>query len=224
MRLTWAHVAVDPHEAVVRYLGADAEILTTGRHPRRRSAIYRAVDLRRQLLQLATQEIPTADGALVKATAVIELAVSDPIATLAVANPQDVVYLAVQIALRDEFATLSTEDAAKAPRLDAGLTERLTSRAIDAGASVGVRVFAVVLKDVILPPDLRTAALELITARTRGLAQLEAARSETAALRSLANGAKILEDHPALAQLRMVQSLPLGSTLQLTLPSEDSDR
>jgi hypothetical protein len=58
-----------------------------------------------------------------------------------------------------------------------------------------------------------------VAARQRALAQLEAARAETAALRSLANGAKLLDDHPALAQLRIVQSLPPGSTIELSLPA-----
>jgi hypothetical protein len=41
------------------------------------------------------------------------------------------------------------------------------------------------------------------------------------ALRSLANGAKLLDDHPALAQLRMIQSLPIGSTIEPDLPGLD---
>ena len=73
----------------------------------------------------------------------------------------------------------------------------------------------VVVKDVILPGDLRAAYAELVSARTRGQAQLEAARAETAALRSLANGAKLLDEHPALARLRLVQALPPGSTVEL---------
>ena len=74
----------------------------------------------------------------------------------------------------------------------------------------------VVVKDVILPHELRSAYAELVTAKARGAAQLEAARAETAALRSMANGAKLLDEHPALARLRLVQALPPGSTLELT--------
>jgi hypothetical protein len=39
------------------------------------------------------------------------------------------------------------------------------------------------------------------------LAALERARGETAALRNLANAAKMLDDNPNLLQLRMLQSL-----------------
>ena len=91
----------------------------------------------------------------------------------------------------------------------------LTDAARRAGAAVGVEVREVVVKDVVLPPDLRAAYAELVSARARGQAQLEAARAETAALRSLANGAKLLDEHPALARLRLVQALPPGSTVEL---------
>ena len=56
---------------------------------------------------------------------------------------------------------------------------------------------------------------ELATARTRGQAKLEAARAETAALRSLANGAKLLDEHPALARQRLVEALPPGAKVKL---------
>lgn len=39
------------------------------------------------------------------------------------------------------------------------------------------------------------------------MAALERARGETAALRNLANAAKMLDDNPNLLQLRMLQSL-----------------
>ncbi|MGN0065450.1 MAG: hypothetical protein ACI379_14530 [Nocardioides sp.] len=51
--------------------------------------------------------------------------------------------------------------------------------------------------------------------RWRAKAKLEEARAETAALRSLANGAKVLADNPALARLRLVEALPPGTTLEL---------
>ncbi len=43
------------------------------------------------------------------------------------------------------------------------------------------------------------------TARHEGLAALERARGETAALRALANGARTLAENPALVQMRTAQ-------------------
>ena len=55
--------------------------------------------------------------------------------------------------------------------------------------------------------------------RRRGQAQLEAARAETAAMLSLANAAKLLDEHPALPRLNLVQALPPGATLVLEQPA-----
>ncbi len=50
-----------------------------------------------------------------------------------------------------------------------------------------------------------------MNARKEGLAALERARGETAALRNLANGAKVLENNPHLMQLRLLQVLEKNS-------------
>ena len=58
-------------------------------------------------------------------------------------------------------------------------------------------------------------AAQVVNARQEGLAALERARGETAALRNLANAAKLLDDHPRLLQLRMLQAVgeSTGNTL-----------
>ncbi len=81
-----------------------------------------------------------------------------------------------------------------------------------------MEVREVVVKDVVQPHELREAYNDVATGRQRALVELEAARAETAALRSLANGAKLLDDHAALARLRLVQALPFGSTVTLSSP------
>ena len=167
------------------------------------------------MIQLAPQEIPTADGAHVKATAVAEVTVVDQVLALSFDQPEQVIYLAVQLAMRDAFADLEVAEVAKAARNDPALTQRVLDAAVAAGARVGYEVASVAVKDVLIPAELRAATMALLTAKAQGQAQLEAARAETAALRTLANGAKILEDHPALAKLRMVQAIPMGSSLSL---------
>jgi len=62
---------------------------------------------------------------------------------------------------------------------------------------------------------------KLFKARKEGEAALERARGETAALRSLANAARMLQDNPQLMQLRMLQAMgeSAGNTLVVGLPS-----
>jgi hypothetical protein len=60
--------------------------------------------------------------------------------------------------------------------------------------------------------------LKAIKAKKEGLAALEKARGETAALRNLANAAQIVQKNPALLQLRALQSS--GNTVVLSMPFE----
>jgi hypothetical protein len=61
-----------------------------------------------------------------------------------------------------------------------------------------------------VPGELRLAALRVVTARQEGLAALERARGETAALRSLANAARLADDNPALITLRTLRAIETG--------------
>ncbi|HEX8554972.1 MAG TPA: SPFH domain-containing protein, partial [Sphingomonas sp.] len=58
-----------------------------------------------------------------------------------------------------------------------------------------------------LPPETRRMLSEVERARRDGLAALERARGEQAALRSLANAARLVRDNPELAQLRLLQTI-----------------
>jgi len=55
--------------------------------------------------------------------------------------------------------------------------------------------------------ELKKALSQVATAKQDGLAKLERARGEMAAIRNLANVAKIIEDNPNLLQLRLLDTL-----------------
>jgi len=207
-------ITVSAHERALEYVdGVCTRVLAPGRYRTVRRATYQRVPVLERIVTTAPQDVLTSDGVSVRVTAAVRWRVADPQQFVeTVVDPAGLVYLAVQIALRDALVAVEVDALVREARL-AG--DALLDRARAAGATVGIDVAEVVVKDVILPPELRSAYAELVTARTRGLAQLEAARAETAALRSLANGAKLLDDHPALARLRLVQALPYGSTVEL---------
>ncbi len=214
-------ITVSQHERVLVYRDGRLErVLEPGRYPlRSRSRVVR-IDIRERIVTTAPQDVLTADGVSLRVTAAVVWSVSDPVAFVATAAPDSRVYLAVQIALRESLAALDVDAALTTGRRS--VVESVTGAAAAAGAEVGIAVRDAVVKDVILPSELRSAYAELVSARQKGKAQLETARAETAALRSLANAAKLLEDSPALAQLRLVQSLPYGAQLKVTLPSAPS--
>lgn len=218
--MLFIHVTVPAHTAAVEFVdGTPVRVLEPGRHRRTRRATYREVDLREQLFAISPQEILTVDGVQVRVSAAVRWTVADPIAWLERAvDPLGLVYLATQVALRDAVAGLTLDSVSQR---GAGLDAATLTGAVDAaGQPLGLSVIEVVVKDVILPTEVRAATLELATARQRGAAQLEMARAETAALRSLANGAKLLDDHPALARMRLVQAAPYGTQLVIKLGAD----
>jgi regulator of protease activity HflC (stomatin/prohibitin superfamily) len=211
-------ITVGPNERVIEYVdGTCRRVLEPGRHRQQRRAEYRRVLVIDRVDTTAPQEVLTSDGVSVRVTVAIRWGIDDARRFVeTAADPSALVYLAVQVALRDALVDATADEVVRRARRELGAP--LTDAARAAGAEVGIAVRDAVVKDVLLPAELRTAYAELVTARTRGQAQLEAARAETAALRSLANGAKLLDDHPALARLRLIQALPYGSTVKLDVP------
>lgn len=205
-----ARVIVREQErAVVRRDGTVVAVLGPGRHilPRRGWGHAREVcrvDVRERVLLVAGQELSAADVPGVRVSVVVIWRVADPAAFLTVAgDPVEVLRVGAQLAVRDAVA------ARELSRLtcDRGdLADELGRALKPWAARVGIELVRVEPRDVSLPGELRRALLSVQTARQDGLATLERARGETAAWRALANGARVLADHPALLQLRTAQA------------------
>jgi regulator of protease activity HflC (stomatin/prohibitin superfamily) len=173
------------------------------------------IDVRPWVLNVPTQEIPTADGIPVKLTVAGRVRVADPrVFVTATRDATEALYLAVQIALREVTAATTVDDLLSG-RGELGTQLRDGLRGVD---DLGVVVEALELKDIVLPAELKRAQAQVLVARAEGQAALERARGETAALRSLANGARLAADQPALLQLRMLQQLGTsgGHTVVIT--------
>lgn len=213
---------VTPGEVVLEYRDGElARILTAGAHPvSRRSACVR-VDTRERLVTVAPQEVLTSDGVPVRVSLALRVAVVDPVRYVEEADdPIAVVYLAAQVALRTACAAVSADELVG--RTEAFDADALTAATAVAGEPVGIEVRGVAIRDVILPHEIRSAAMELVTAKARGQVKLENARAETAALRSLANAGRLLDQNPALAQLRLIQEVPYGAKVVLALGGADA--
>jgi regulator of protease activity HflC (stomatin/prohibitin superfamily) len=68
-------------------------------------------------------------------------------------------------------------------------------------------VHEVQVRDFMMAGNLKNAFADVVIARQKGLAALEKARGETAAVRSLANSAQLMEKHPGIMQLRLLQAV-----------------
>jgi regulator of protease activity HflC (stomatin/prohibitin superfamily) len=176
----------------------------------RRGTRVELVDLRLRTLTVPGQDVLCGDQVTLKISVAVRYAVVAPdLAQHRVQNYVEDLYLAVQLALRAEVGRHSLEELISGR---VGLGEGLRARVAEQARGLGLMVETVEIKDVMLPAELRRAFAESLKARKEGQAALEKARGETAALRNLANAARMVEQSPALLQLRALQTLGTAST------------
>lgn len=178
------------------------------------------VDLRKTSLLVAGQEVLTADNVGLKFSLLVTYQVADPIkAVHETQNWLSDLYNASQLALRAVVSGVAVE-ALLTKRLE--ISAQLLARAQPEATGIGVYVHAVEVKDIIFPAELKRAFADVLKAKQEGQAALERVRGESAALRNLANAARMLEGNPALMNLRLMQSLSAaqnaGNTLVFGMP------
>ena len=167
------------------------------------------------------QEILTSDGVALKLSLTARYVIADPVA--AVTGDQDhlrALYVALQASLRDAIAGRTADDILAnrgeiGPAVGAAIASDI--------ARIGVELLGVDVRDVMVPGELKRAFAGIVAARREAEASLERARGETAALRSLANAGRLVDDNPGLLQLRLLQQLDAssGNTLVLGWPGPD---
>lgn len=163
------------------------------------------IDLREQVLDVAGQEIMTADKVTLRLNAVLTYRVSDPERALSeVDGFEQALYRAAQLALR---AVIGTRE------LDALLSDKDTvARELEElvrarAATFGVRVDQLGIRDLILPGEMKELLNRVTEAQKVAEANQVTRREETAAMRSQANTARILESNPTLMRLRELEVL-----------------
>lgn len=203
-------IVVSEWERVLLYRdGRFEEELEVGRHRRVRWRRRRVrVVIRPRQLSIPAQEVLTADGLSVKISLAAVVRNADARRWHeAVEAPDDFVYTAVQLALREAASSRSLDELVQAR---AAVSEEMLIAVRATAQAVGVAVDSLALRDVMIPSELRRAAAEVATSRAQGLASLERARSEVASARALANAARTLTEQPGLLQLRTLQAIEAG--------------
>lgn len=175
----------------------------------RRSGRISKVDVRANYLIVPGQELLSQDGVGVKVSLAANIQIVDPnVAVNTVQDYRAAVYVILQLACRDLVSAMKVEDLLTGrPQLGTSLMERSVAPI----AEMGVKLVSVEIRDLMLPGDLKRIFAQEVQARKEGLAALERARGETAALRSLTNAARLVQDNPALLQLRLLQTLGASS-------------
>jgi regulator of protease activity HflC (stomatin/prohibitin superfamily) len=197
-------------------------LLSTGTHFAIRPITeIQLLDARPTLLTVPGQEILTSDGVALKISLTAHYVVADPVAALT--NDQSwlaALYAALHAGLRDAIARRTADDILAAR---GGIGPAIAESVASEIARIGVELLGVDVRDVMVPSELKRAFAGIVAARREGEAALERARGEGAALRSLANSGRLLDENPGLLQLRVLQQLGAtsGNTIMLDLGGGD---
>jgi len=163
------------------------------------------VDLRQSVVDVAGQEIMTADKVTLRMNAVVAYQVVDPLkSVMAASDASQALYREAQLALRESVGTRNLDELlADKTNLSEGLAAELSGRVV----AFGLKVFSFGVRDVVLPGDMRDLLNKVVEAKKEAEANNIARREETAAMRSQANTAKLFESNPMLMRLRQLEVL-----------------
>jgi regulator of protease activity HflC (stomatin/prohibitin superfamily) len=198
-------VTVHEWEHALLYInGRFSQLLSPGRYFNlswQRRDIY---TLRRyaQFLTTSPLDVTSADKLFFRLAATVTYEITDPRQAFEVNDLDAHVRLAVTTAMT-KLAADHTLEAFLTER--AAFDERLLAMLSAPIAGCAIKTAAIM--SIILPPEIRRLFTEVERAKLEGQATLERARGEHAALRSLANAARMLKGNPELMNLRVLQAL-----------------
>ncbi len=162
-------------------------------------------DLREAMFDVSGQDIMTADKVTLRMNALVTYRVVDARAAISTASDaKQALYREAQLGLRAvvgarELDTFLTDKDAVAAELSAALGPR--------ARGLGLELISVGIRDVILPGEMKELMNKVTEAKKAAEANLIVRREETAAIRSQANTAKLLQDNPTLMRLRELEVL-----------------
>ena len=215
------HVIVYEYQRGIKYRkGRFAGVLEPGQYWILRSfSTIVPVDVRPEYITIQGQDVLSADGVTLKVSLAAEFQVTDPnIAVNKNANFRTSLYLCLQMALREIVGSQGIDTLLDNRGEISGKLMQLASKK---ASELGLDLLSADVKDIMFPGEMKKVFAQVVKAQKEGQAALERARGETAALRNLANAARIMDDNPNLLQLRALQALAdsSGNTLVLGLPN-----
>jgi regulator of protease activity HflC (stomatin/prohibitin superfamily) len=196
------------HVGVLYVDGAYTETLSAGRHAFWKNVAKVTlvpVDLRETMYDVAGQEIMKADKVTLRHNAVVTDRVTDALKVVSITDDaRQALYREAQLALR---AVIGARELDSFLTAKDGVAKELEDILRSRAAVLGFELIAVGIRDVILPGEMKTLLNRVTEAKKAAEANLIVRREETAAMRSQANTAKLLEDNPTLMRLRELEIL-----------------
>lgn len=177
------------------------------------------VDIRPEFITIQGQDVLSSDGVSLKVSLAAEFQVVDPNNAINKNNNfRTALYLTLQMSLRE---IVGTEKIDALVENRAGISSKLMELGSPKAADFGLNLLSADVKDIMFSGEMKKAFAHVVKAQKEGQAALERARGETAALRNLANAARMMDDNPNLLHLRALQALAdsTGNTLVFGMPN-----
>ncbi|GAA0476778.1 slipin family protein [Parasphingorhabdus litoris] len=171
----------------------------------RQKVVAKIIDLSRQPLDVNGQELLTKDRVTIRINLSAEYRVVDPVkAVTEVKDFADALYRALQYAFRKTLGAMTLDQILdKQVTVDAEAAQKVRSDM----AAIGLEVSEIILKDVILPGEMRELLNQVVSAQKAAEANVIKRREETNATRSLLNTAKVMADNPVMLRLKELEAL-----------------
>ncbi|MGV3622263.1 MAG: slipin family protein [Archangium sp.] len=204
----YVEVTAPEGTVAVRYVNGQLDaVLPAGRHAAwntMRTVTFATIDLRERVFAVAGQEVMTRDRVTLRLNVSATMRVKDARRLAAVARaPDDVVYLAMQLAAREAITTRTLDELLLArDEISKVMTPSVAARA----EGVGLELIELGVKDVVLPGEMKELLNKVIQAQKEAEANVILRREETAATRSLAQTAKVLAENPLLVRLKELEA------------------
>jgi regulator of protease activity HflC (stomatin/prohibitin superfamily) len=202
------HPIVDGQAGLLFVDGVLVRTLTAGVHAFwnvGRMVQVKVVDLKRQSLDVAGQEVLTKDRVTIRVNIAAEYQVVDPVkAVSTVKDFSEALYRALQYAFRKTLGALTLDQI-----LEKKVTvdEEAAAKVRADMAAIGVEVSDISLKDVILPGEMREILNQVVSAEKQAEANVIRRREETNATRSLLNTARVMAENPVMLRLKELEAL-----------------
>jgi regulator of protease activity HflC (stomatin/prohibitin superfamily) len=161
------------------------------------------IDTRELMIDVAGQEIMTADKVTLRLNALVTYRISDAQRAVSVVDDfRQALYREAQMVLRAvvggrELDAFLTEKDGVVEDLEQGIRRRVSA--------FGLEIVTVGIRDIILPGEMKDLLNKVTEAKKAAEANLIVRREETAAMRSQLNTAKLLQDNPTLMRLRELE-------------------
>lgn len=163
------------------------------------------VDMREQMLDVSGQDVMTADHVTLRLNAVVAYKVANARVVVGASEDLDAsLYREAQLVLRDVIGGQTLDELlCSKEKVAAEAQSRLAVRA----SEFGLEIVSVGVRDVVLPGEMKDLLNQVTAAKKAAEANLISRREETAAIRSQANTAKLLDASPTLMRLRELEVL-----------------